>query len=126
MPLNIRIEGDVVVLSNFARLMNDPRYVDANADVGDLLDQGLQSFILDLGGVREPGSSLFGLLITLTRRIRRRGGQAALAHPHPKMEEFLSMMRMEDYWDVFANVQEARAFFHRGSNGPRPEDEGSE
>ncbi len=29
MPLNILIEGDVVVLSNFNRLMNDPRYVDA-------------------------------------------------------------------------------------------------
>ena len=25
MPLNILIEGDVVVLSNFSRLMNDPR-----------------------------------------------------------------------------------------------------
>ena len=116
MPFNIRIEGDVVVLSNFARLMNDPRYVDANADVGDLLDQGLQTFILDLGGVREPGSSLFGLLITLTRRIRRRGGEVALAHLHPAMETFLNMMNSEDYWDVFASVEEAKAFFHRGSS----------
>src|SRR5262245_7378161 len=79
MPLNIRNDGDVVVLSNFARLMNDPRYVDAGRDVRDLLDQGRRHFILDLGGVRETGSSFLGVLMTLTRQIRQHRGEAVLA-----------------------------------------------
>ena len=35
MPLNIRTDGDIVILSNFGRLMNDPRYIDASRDTSD-------------------------------------------------------------------------------------------
>ena len=40
MAVNIRLDGDIAILSNFARLMNDPRYVDASRDVQEMLDQG--------------------------------------------------------------------------------------
>ena len=115
MPLNIRIDGDVVVLSNFARLMNDPRYVDASRDLRDLLDQGLKNFILDLSGVRETGSSFLGLLMILTRQVRQHRSEVVLANLSREMKEFLSEMQMEDYWDVFPSVQDANGFFHRGS-----------
>src|SRR5205807_7448685 len=88
MPINIRFDGDVVVLSNFARLMNDPRYVDASRDLRDLLDQGRWDFVLDLGGVRETGSSFLGVLMTLTRQIRQHRGEAILAHLSREMDEF--------------------------------------
>jgi anti-anti-sigma regulatory factor len=112
-PLNIRIEDDVVVLGNFSRLMNDPRYVDAGRDIQDLLDQGHRKFILDLGGVRETGSSFLGLLMTVTRRIRQNDGEAVAAHVNRETEKFFEEMRMDDFWDVFANVQEAIEFFRR-------------
>ena|SRR5436190_129013 len=115
MPINIRFDGDVVVLSNFARLMNDPRYVDASRDLRDLLDQGCQNFIMDLSGVRETGSSFLGLLMTLTRQIRQHRCEVVLANLSREMKEFLSEMQMEDYWDVFPSVQDANRFFHRGS-----------
>jgi anti-sigma B factor antagonist len=112
MPVNIRFEGDVAVLSNFARLMNDPRYVDALQDVGELLDQGLRRFVIDLSGVRETGASFLGLLMTLTRRIRRDQGEVVLAHPSREMEKFLlDEMQMEEFWDVFPGVQEAVEFY---------------
>jgi anti-sigma B factor antagonist len=116
MPVNIRIDGDIVVASNFGRLMNDPRYVDASEDIGDLLDQGYRKFILDLSGVRETGATFLGLLMTITRRIRRGGGEAALANPTRQMEDFLlNEMQMEEFWDVFPSVQEGIAFFRRDS-----------
>jgi anti-anti-sigma regulatory factor len=112
MPLNIRFDGDVVVLSNFARLMNDPRYVDASRDLGDLLDRGSRRFVIDLTGVRETGASFLGLLMTLTRRIRQRSGEAVLAHPSREMEAFLlDEMQMEEYWDILPSVQEAVDFY---------------
>ena len=115
MPLNIRFDGDVVVLSNFARLMNDPRYVDASRDLGDLLDQGARHFVIDLTGVRETGASFLGLLITLTRRIRQEHGEVVLAHLSRDMEAFLlGEMQMEEYWDIFASVQQAVEFYRRG------------
>jgi anti-sigma B factor antagonist len=55
-------------------------------------------------------------LMTLTRQIRQHRGEAVVAHPSREMEEFLEMMQMEDYWDVFPSVEEAKGFFHRGSN----------
>ena len=122
MPVNIRIDGDVVVLSNFARLMNDPRYVDASGDVGELLDEGHRNFILDLGGVRETGSTFLGLLMTITRRIRKGGGEAALVNLTRQMNDFLlDEMQMEEFWDVFSSVPEGIAFFRRGSSVFRPQ-----
>jgi anti-sigma B factor antagonist len=107
MPINILIEGEVVVLSNFNRLMNDPRYTDAGRDIQELLDQGRRKFILDLGGVHETGSSFLGLLMTITRRIQKPGGEVVFAHLSRHMEEFLETMQMEDFWDVYPTVDEA-------------------
>jgi anti-anti-sigma regulatory factor len=122
MPLNIQVDNDIVILSNFGRLMNDPRYVDASRDTRDLLDQGFTKFILDLSGVRETGPSFLGLLTTLTRQIRQNKGEAALAHLSQKMQEFIDEMRMDDYWDIFTSVDEARRFFDRGSKvSPDPD-----
>ena len=116
MPLNVRFDGDVVILSNFARLMNDPRYVDASRDLGDLLEGGSRQFVIDLTGVRETGASFLGLLMTLTRRIRQQRGEVVLAHPSREMEAFLlGEMQMEEYWDILPSVQEAVEFYQ-----PRP------
>jgi anti-anti-sigma factor len=111
MALNIRFEGQIAILSNFARLMNDPRYVDASRDVHEMLDQGYQHYILELAGVRETGSSFLGVLMTITREIRHRGGEAVLARPSKDVEKYLTMMQMDEYWDIFESVQEAKEFF---------------
>jgi anti-anti-sigma factor len=122
MPINILIEGDFVVLSNFNRLMNDPRYVDAGRDIQDLLEQGHKKFVLDLGGVQETGSSFLGLLMTITRRIQRRGGEVALAHLSRQVEELLETMQMEDFWDVFPRVQDAIESLRLEPEAPSPDE----
>ncbi len=113
MPMNIRFDGSVAILSNFARLMNDPRYVDAARDVRELLDQGIRNYVIELAGVKETGASFLGVLMTITREIRGAGGEAVLANPSRDVEKHLAMMQMDDYWDVFATVAEAKGFFQR-------------
>ncbi|MBX6312573.1 MAG: STAS domain-containing protein [Isosphaeraceae bacterium] len=108
MPLNIRYEGDIAILSNIGRSMNDPRYVDAGREVTDLLDEGLRKFVIELRGVRETGSPLLGLLMTMTRQIRQRGGEVVLASLSRGMEQFLAEMQMEEFWDTFRSVEEAK------------------
>ena len=55
--------------------------------------------------------------MTLTRRIRQGGGEAVLANLSREMEKFLlDEMQMEEFWDIFPSVQEAIAFFRRGSS----------
>ena len=113
MPSHMRSDDDVVILSNIGRLMNNPRHVDAGRDVGDALEQGYRNFIVELAGVNDTGSSLLGLLMTLTRLVRRAGGEIVLARPTRGVEGYLEEMQLDGYWDVFANVPEAEAFFRR-------------
>ena len=82
--VNARLDGDVAVLSNFGGLLNDPRHFDAGRDVGELLDQGCRKFVFEMANIREMGTTALGLLVTLTRKIRRAGGEAVLARPGPR------------------------------------------
>jgi anti-anti-sigma regulatory factor len=113
MPLHVRFTGEVAILSGVARLMNDPRHFDAGRDVRELLDQGKRGFVLELGGVRETGPTLLGLLTTLTRMVRNEGGELVLANVGPQVESFLDEMRLDAYWDVFEDVESAGAFLDR-------------
>ncbi len=123
MPLNIQIDRDVVVLGNFSRLMNDPRYIDASKDIQALIDDGREKFVLDMGGLRETGSSFLGLLMTITRRIQRNGGEAVLAHVSRQTEEFLVTMQMDDFWDVYPTVKDAVQSFAVRDRHPGEQDE---
>ena len=117
MPLQVRIEGDVAILSNVGRSMNDPRYPDAGKEVAALLDEGLTRFIGELRGVGEVGPPLLGLLMTITRLIRGRGGELVLAGVGRTLERYLEEMMMEEYWEMFRDVHEARTHFARGGRG---------
>ncbi|MDG3007051.1 STAS domain-containing protein [Paludisphaera mucosa] len=113
MALNIRLDDDVTILSNFGRLMNDPKHVDAALDVQDRLDLGERAFIMEMNSVHETGAAFLGLLMTITRTIRKRGGDVVLARPSPAIRRLVDEMQMDDFWDVFDTVDEAKAFYHR-------------
>ncbi len=113
---NVRVTADAAILTGFGQLMNDPRYVDAAQGARAMLDQGVTRFVLDLQGVRESGGALLGLLVTITREIRKRGGEVVLANVGRDLERFIESMQMDDYWDIFATVEDAGPFLMRGSN----------
>lgn len=114
MGLNIRLTDDAAVLSNFGALLNDPRHFDAGREVAALLDEGIRAFVFDLSSLRDAGATALGLLVTLTRPIRRAGGEVALARVGKGTLAYLEEMQMEDYWDVFDHVDAALASFGPG------------
>ena len=107
MPLNARFVGEVALLGNVGRSMNNPRYNDAGREVDELLDQGLRKFVIEMRAVRETGSPLLGVLMTVTRRIRASGGEVVLADVIRSVREFIDEMRMDDYWDLHDSVEAA-------------------
>jgi anti-sigma B factor antagonist len=113
---NVRVTADSAILTGFGQLMNDPRYVDVAQAAREMLDQGIRRFVLDLQGVRQSGGALLGLLVTITREIRKRGGEVVLANVGRDLERFIESMQMDDYWDIFATVEDARPFLMRGSS----------
>jgi anti-sigma B factor antagonist len=108
MPLNVRFDGPVAILSNIARLMNDPRHFDAGREVEALLADGYRSFVIELREVGTIGPAGLGLLTTLTRMVRKEGGEVVLAGLRRGLEAYLEEMRMDTYWDVCTNVEEAK------------------
>jgi anti-anti-sigma regulatory factor len=114
MAVNTRLDGDVVILSNFARLMNDPKHVDAARDIRTLIDEGRRLFVLDLSNLRDIGPAGLGLLTTLTRLARQHGGEAVLSGLTSQAEVFVEEMRMDSYWDAFPTTEAAAEFLRRG------------
>jgi anti-anti-sigma factor len=112
MPLQVRFQDDQAILSNIGRMMNDPRYGDARREVRELLDGGCRRFIIEVRDVRDTGSSLLGVLVSLTRQVREQGGEVVLAHPSRALTKYLDEMQMEDYWDIFDSVDDAIASAH--------------
>jgi anti-anti-sigma factor len=111
--LNVRFDGDVAILSNFGGLLNDPRHFDAGRDLGEILDRGYRKFVFELAGIREMGSAALALLTTLTRLVRQDGGEAVLTRVSRGAGQFIEEMRMDDYWDVFESVEEAKESLRR-------------
>lgn len=121
MALHFRYEGDIAIVDNFAWVMNDPTYPSANKELQGVLDEGYRKFIFELTNVREVGDPFLGLLLTLTRAIRKSRGEVVLAHPTREVSNALGRMMLEDYWDTFPRVSEAESFFRRGTE-KTPED----
>ena len=113
MVVHGRVDGDVAILSNIGGLLNDPRHFDAAREVRDLLDQGIRKFVVELADVRELGPTALGLLVTMTREVRRAGGQLVLARVARSVVDEIEAMRMDDYWDVADSVEEARDLLPR-------------
>jgi anti-anti-sigma factor len=116
MPVHIRVDGDLVILSNFGRLMNDPRHFDASQDVKAMLDQGFRKFAIELRGVVELGPSGVGLLVTITRLVRQYGGEAVLVSPSRSMEKIIDELQLDAFWEILGTVAEAKATLDRGSS----------
>jgi anti-anti-sigma factor len=55
---------------------------------------------LDLGAVRLPTAEGLGLLVSLNRGLRERGGHLALLNVHPLVYEVFSLTRLTDVLDV--------------------------
>jgi anti-sigma B factor antagonist len=111
--LNVRFDGEVAILSNFGGLLNDPRHFDTSRNVRNILDQGYRKFVFELAGIREMGSTAFGLLMTLTRQIQRGEGEAVLARLSRETKRAIEEMQLDDFWEIFDEVEDAMEYFRQ-------------
>lgn len=116
--MNVRFVGDLAVLSNFGRLLNDPRHFDAVRDTRALLDQGLRKFAIDLTTLHDLGGTVLGLLTTITREIRGDDGEAVLFNVGKETARYLDEMRMDAYWDIYETLDEARLALEGQADDP--------
>jgi anti-sigma B factor antagonist len=81
------------------------------ADVEKLIEGGMSMLIIDCNGMHTITSNGFAVLLRLSHRARKQGGDLKLASPHGMVAQALHMMRLDTVFEVYPDVERARAAF---------------
>ena len=73
-----------------------------------LVQQRPQRVILDLAGVGYMDSSGVGTMVEFKRYLERREGQLVLTGLQPRVRSLLEITRLDQFFTIAANVDEAR------------------
>jgi anti-sigma B factor antagonist len=107
--LQIRPSGDrgarVVTLHGEVDLRSSPRLRD---DLIDIIDERPQRLIIDLTHVSYMDSSGVGTLVEIKRRLEQNGGKLALAGLQPRVRSVFEITRLDRFFTLAADVNEAR------------------
>jgi anti-sigma B factor antagonist len=80
-------------------------------DVEELVEDGRSKLIIDCNGMHTITSNGFAVLLRLSHRARKKGGDLKLASPHGMVAQALHMMRLDTVFEVYPDVDRARAAF---------------
>jgi len=94
----VRLKGDV-------DLRTSP---DLRERLLQLVEQRPERVILDLAGVGYMDSSGVGTMVEFKRHLERRDGQLVLAGLQPRVRSLLEITRLDQFFTIAANVDEAR------------------
>jgi anti-anti-sigma factor len=113
MPIDYRMDGDIVIIGNVSGVITDVSTFDAARDLDALLDLGHRRLVLELSGVGTLGPTGLGLLMTLVRQIRRRGGEVVFSRVGRSTQRVFEEMQLDAHVDLFRTTPEALGFFRR-------------
>lgn len=111
--LNISTEGDVTTVEFSDRKILDEVNI---MQIGDRLNALVAEvekpkFLLDFLSVAHMSSSALGVLITLHKRIREKGGQLRLCNIEPAIYEVFAITRLNEIFTICDSRQEAMESF---------------
>ena len=79
---------------------------------GNFDDDTYQNFIFDLHHVTNIDSMVIGIIISISKRIKKRGGKAILLSPSKMVEQLLLDIGLLSYFEVFDSEDKMIAFFN--------------
>ena len=79
--------------------------------VGEALDAGVRSILIDLGGVTTMDSSGVGELVSAYTTVTNRGGKLKLANIPSKVSDILQITQLIQVFEVYDSVAEAVGSF---------------
>ena len=80
-------------------------------DVEKLIEGGMTTLIIDCSCMHTITSNGFAVLLRLSHRARKQGGDLKLASPHGMVAQALHLMRLDSVFEVYGDVDQARAAF---------------
>jgi len=109
--LNISYEGDVTVVELADKKILDEKMI---AEIGEALyalvaQAPTPKMVLDFAKVAHMSSSALGMLITLHKRVREKGGHLRLCNISPAIYEVFVITRLNEVFHICASRDEAVA-----------------
>jgi len=110
MEINVRKTGNVVVVTPVGDV-NAHSAPELDAKLDELIGQGEQNYVLDLGDVPFMDSSGLGIMVKIFKRIRIGDGDVKLASPTPAIMNILRLTRLERVFDIYEEQEAAVTSF---------------
>ncbi len=107
--------GDVVVIDVEGEMTRDKGYGSVKKRVGELLDQGHLSLLLNLCQVPYINSSGVGEIASTFITVRNRNGSFKIAASLSRVTKLLTISRLDSVIDVFDTEAEALQSFDPGT-----------
>jgi anti-sigma B factor antagonist len=111
--LTRRDDGDVVILTLSGRLMGGPDTEQFLKQVRDVVAEGRQKVIVDMGGVAWVNSSGLGALIAAWTALQETGGKMTLVRVSRRIEQILTVTKLNTVFQIHADEESARAALAR-------------
>jgi anti-sigma B factor antagonist len=109
--LEIRKNDDVTIVKFAERKILDEITITRIGDqLHALVAKSVEpKIVLEFSNVSHMSSSALGMLITLLKRVREKGGQLRLAAIQPAILEVFRITRLNEVFDIHETTEEAMA-----------------
>jgi len=104
------IEGDVMILAADGGLNSDNSATFVS-EIETLIDGGLDRLIVDCTKLDYISSYGLGVLLTLSKRMKSRGGMVKLAGLKGIVVQAMHMARLDGFFEIYEDVNRARLSF---------------
>ena len=104
------IDDDILILAADGGLNGDTaeRLV---AEIGALVDAGLQRIIIDCSKLDYISSFGLGMLVRLHKKMKHRGGDVKVCSLHGIVPQVLQLTKLDKLFDIHPDVNRARLAF---------------
>jgi anti-sigma B factor antagonist len=109
--LTERQAGDVTILDMDGKVTIGEGSVALRTKIRDLLGQGRNKILLNLGGVGYVDSSGIGELVSSYTTVRNQNGALKLLNLTEKIQDLLAITKLLTVFEVFENEGEALASY---------------
>jgi anti-anti-sigma factor len=103
------IEGAVVAHFKVGRLIDETIIRETGRELEELAAKTSGALVLDLANVEMLSSTMLGKLITVEKLLEERGAKVALCRVPEKICELLKVVKLDQYFPVYADVPSALA-----------------
>jgi len=111
MDMKIEERLNSVIIHLRGKLFGGSFTEELNSTLHKLIDESNKNIILDLDGVTVLNSSGFGILVASYTTVKNDGGELKLARISDKIENLLSITKLNRIFEKYPTVEEAVTSF---------------